>query len=258
MRSSSFLNQRIDASLDSQRLERAVGAIQSIQWLPDAAAVLERLMELRVLLEVDEVVFVSFLRDDERRESFRFLTTMDPSWCVAYQQVAPFSQDPWLAYATACAEPVEASRIPIRTKTQQAIRDLAFAHGIASAYVVPAPSRDPLLRIGVLVLGSSRQTHFDRVAATPLRLLARGLATELHEWWIRQTAREFAQAHRLRQEEIQLLAFQHQGLSSKQIAKATGTSPASVDSRFQRLNARLGVPNRKVAARLAHAQGLLP
>jgi hypothetical protein len=41
------------------------------------------------------------------------------------------------------------------------------------------------------------------------------------------------------------------GLSSKEIARQFNTSPQSVNSRFQRMLTKLGMPSRRAAARLA-------
>lgn len=56
---------------------------------------------------------------------------------------------------------------------------------------------------------------------------------------------------------MKLLQWEWQGLNSKQIGNLLGMGPAYVDSRFQRLNLKLGVPNRRAAAKLAAEYGLI-
>jgi DNA-binding NarL/FixJ family response regulator len=46
-------------------------------------------------------------------------------------------------------------------------------------------------------------------------------------------------------------------LGTKAIANTLDTTAAAVDSRFQRLNQKLGVPNRRSAATLAAEYGLV-
>ena len=80
---------------------------------------------------------------------------------------------------------------------------------------------------------------------------------ELHEWWIARVKEELVEAARLTVDDLALLSHEWRGHTTKRIALEQGTSPGSIDSRFQRLNAKLGVANRKDAARLAAEYGLL-
>jgi DNA-binding CsgD family transcriptional regulator len=47
------------------------------------------------------------------------------------------------------------------------------------------------------------------------------------------------------------------GLSSKQIAREHGVNASTVDSRLQKLAARIGVPSRLAAARILYIHGLI-
>ncbi len=154
-------------------------------------------------------------------------------------------------------EPVRASEIPIASKQQSAAVDLAVEFGFRSAAIVPAPSSGGLSRVGVLVLGSSKADFFEGDGFIGLKLVARSLAMELHEWWIGQIKRELIANARITPEDLLFLRHERMGHSTKQIATALDTSAASVDSRFQRINAKLGVPNRKAAANLAAEYGLI-
>ena len=88
-------------------------------------------------------------------------------------------------------------------------------------------------------------------------MLARSLAMELHEWWIARIKRELIANVHLSEEDLQLLAQERLGRGTKAICSALQMSPTAVNSRFQRLNAKLGVPNRKAAAQLAAEYGLI-
>ena len=64
-------------------------------------------------------------------------------------------------------------------------------------------------------------------------------------------------SHRITDLDLQLLRREREGRLTKQIAAELGLSHASVNSRFQRLNARFQTPNRKATSRLAAEYGLL-
>jgi DNA-binding NarL/FixJ family response regulator len=68
---------------------------------------------------------------------------------------------------------------------------------------------------------------------------------------------EIVEIARLTSDDIVLLTHERRGHSSKAIAAALSTSEQAVNSRFQRMNARLGVPNRRAAAQLAAEFGLI-
>ena len=109
----------------------------------------------------------------------------------------------------------------------------------------------------MLCLGSSRDDYFEGDGFLPLKVAARSLAMELNEWWIARMKRDLYATARITSEDLDLLRYERLGHGTKTIAAALGTSTSSVDSRFQRLNAKLGVPNRKAAATLAAEYGLI-
>jgi DNA-binding CsgD family transcriptional regulator len=135
--------------------------------------------------------------------------------------------------------------------------ELAAQFGFRSALIVPAPSSGGLTRTGVLCLGSSVPGFFDDAGYLSLKVLARSLAMELHEWWIARIKSELLQSAQLTAEDLALLAFERRGHSTKYIATRLHLSPHAINSRFQRMNARLGVPNRKSAAQLAAEYGVI-
>jgi DNA-binding CsgD family transcriptional regulator len=62
---------------------------------------------------------------------------------------------------------------------------------------------------------------------------------------------------RISQEDLVLLQHRCQGHSSKKIAAEMQVSKGSINSRFQRMNAKLGVGNRRMAVQLAIECGLI-
>lgn len=205
----------------------------------------------------DAAVFVSFIADDGSHASYRFLLACDPTWCFEYQRQLSLADDPWLAYASHHSEPSCASAIRARAGAQPDTRLLADRFGFRSAVIVPAPSGVGLSRVGMLCLGSTTPGFFETEGFITLRTLARGLAMELHEWWIAKLRRDVIEDAGLTEGELKLLQWEWQGLNSKQIGALLGMGPAGVDSRFQRLNLKLGVPNRRAAAKLAAEYGLI-
>jgi DNA-binding CsgD family transcriptional regulator len=205
----------------------------------------------------DAAAFVSFVRDDPSHESFRFLLACDPVWCVEYERCAWYTEDPWLQYSLNHTEPARGEDIQPATAQQREVVELAAQFGFRSALIVPAPSSGALTRIGVLCLGSSVPAFFADDGYLALKVLARSLAMELHEWWIARIKDELLASARLTGEDLVLLMHERLGHSTKFIAARLDMSPNAINSRFQRMNAKLGVPNRKSAAQLAAEYGVI-
>lgn len=214
------------------------------------------LAEATQALGAERAIFVSFVHDDLEFSACRFTLACDPSWCQQYLANGGPQHDAWLAYAARNSEPVVASFSSVDPRQQRLI-DLATAHGFESALLAPAHDVASPSRVSVLILGSSRVGHFDDAGFGLLRIGARMLACQLHDWWGAHIRQELVAVARLTADELALLRFEQEGRSSKAIADVLDVSKSSIDSRFQRLNIKLGVPNRRHAARLAAACGLL-
>ena len=235
----------------------ALRCVQLVSSVREPEAMVDVLHEAAASLGAEQAAFVSFVRDDDSAESFRFILACDPVWCMAYQEQAWYVNDPWLLYAQANTEPTCASAIDYRTKSQREARDLAAQFGVVSAYVVPAPATAGLSRLGVLILGSSQQGYFEAGASVTLKVLAQGLAMELHRWWVKHVRREIIEGNRLTPEDLQLLEYERRDLGTKEIAELMGTSWNAINSKFQRLNLKFNAPNRKATARMAVEYGLI-
>ena len=231
--------------------------VQKVSSAEDASQALALLKDAAQLMGADAAAFGSFIRDDPSHESYRFLLACDPVWCLEYGRRAWFADDPWLNYALEHSEPARASEIEITTAEQRAIVALAKEFGVESAAVIPAPSGGRVTRVGALCLGSSVPGFFEGEGFVALKVQARSLAMELHEWWINQIKRELIADKRITPEDLVLLRRERLGHSTKKIAADLAASPSSIDSRFQRINAKLDAPNRKAAANLAAEYGLI-
>ncbi|MEJ8838120.1 helix-turn-helix transcriptional regulator [Ramlibacter sp. AN1133] len=236
---------------------RVSAVVQRLAGAVDEAEALALLKNAAHCMGADSAAFGSFIRDDPSHESYRFLLACDPVWCLEYGRRAWYAHDPWLNYALLHSQPVRASEIPVTTLEEKEIVELAEEFGVKSAVIVPAPASGSVTRIGVLCLGSAQDGFFEGDGFVALKIAARSLAMELNEWWIDRIKRELRESARITSEDLALLRHERLGHGTKRIAAELGTSPGSVDSRFQRINAKLGVANRKAAASLAAEYGLI-
>jgi DNA-binding CsgD family transcriptional regulator len=223
----------------------------------DAAEVAALLGEAATLFGADAAAFASFVKDDESYESYRFVLACDALWCMEYESGAHYMHDPWLEYARHHAEPVLAEHVHARTPKQQAVVRLAAQFGFTSVVIIPAHSPQGLTRLGALCLGSAQPGYFASEGVHAITVAAMPLAMRLHDWQIGTLRKELQARARLTDDDIALLHLERQGKGSKQIAAAMNTTSTSIDSRWQRLNAKLGVSTRQAASRLAAEYGLV-
>ena len=238
-------------------LARVNAMIERIAAARDQATALELLRRSAQLLGAEHAAFVTFVRDDADVASCRFMLACAPGWCQRYLDANCIAHDPWLAYAAHHGEPVVASALRVGDVQARRVIDLASQHGFASAVLVPVHSGAGHSRISLLCLGCAQAGYFEGDGFGRFRLGARLLAAELHDWWMARLRRELVVRARITTAELELLRQEHQGHSSKRIAAALQVSPSSINSRFQRINIKLGVPNRRSAARLVADCGLL-
>lgn len=237
--------------------DKVLATIRMLDRATDEAQAVDVLATACKQMGTDAAAFVSFVRDDPSHESFRFLLACDPVWCLEYERRAWYTDDPWLQYCLSHTEPARAEDIQPGTPRQREVVELAAQFDFVSALIVPAPSSGALTRMGVLCLGSSVPAFFNDDGYLALKVLARSLAMELHEWWIARIKSELIASAKLTDEDVILLAQERLGHSTKYIAAKLHMSPNAINSRFQRMNAKLGVPNRKSAAQLAAEYGLI-
>jgi DNA-binding CsgD family transcriptional regulator len=217
---------------------------------------LELLDAAKAAMGVEQAVFVSYLRGDDAHENYRFMLAADPRWCLEYQASAWYASDPWLLYCSLHSEVTFASRIPALTPRQQKVQALAEKFGMVSVCIAPAASPTGA-RVGMLAMGSSRANFFEKNAPGVFKVLARSLVMEFHEWWSRHERKEMISTLGITDTDLHLLRLELKGSGTKRIAKELNLSIASVNSRWQRLNAKLGSPHRKFSTRLAARYGLI-
>ena len=208
-------------------------------------------------LGADAGVFMSYLRDDATRASYRSLLACDPVWGSEYARRGWFECDPWLRHATHDTEPIRSGELTLMSAEEEAFADASAAFGFASAVIAPAPTCVGLSRVGVLCIGSKQPGFFDDEGYAKLRVLARALAMELHRWLLQSIRHELLLKSRLTAADIELLRHEEAGHSSKVIGAALNIEAKTVDCRFQRVSAKLDAPNRRMAVRIARLYGLL-
>jgi len=215
------------------------------------------LREGATALGAECAVFISFVRDSADVSACRFMLACEPEWCRRYLASGLLAHDLWLAYAAHHSEPILASKLNATAPLQQQAIDLATQNGFVSAVLVPAHSGAGHSRISLLCLGCSTPGFFADEGFGPFRVNARVLSMELHEWWLTRIRRELIVKSHITPSDLILLRHQFLGHSSKRIAAELQVSKSSINSRFQRMNTKLGVANRRMAARLAVECGLI-
>jgi len=242
---------------DTHYFDRVVSIAVRVPAARDQQTVHALFREGVIALGASSAVFVSFVRDDRNLAACRFMLACDPAWGRAYIQEGHFAHDPWLAYAAQHTEPVVASELNLLDDDHRQVMDLAARAGFVSAVLVPAHSAPGHSRISMLCLGSPTPGYFEGEGLAQLRVSARMLAMELHDWWLARIRRDLIVKARITPEDLVLLQHQCQGHSSKKIAAELKVSKSSINSRFQRMNAKLGVGNRRLAVQLAIECGLI-
>jgi hypothetical protein len=236
---------------------RLIEILPAIGDAPTTEVAVDLFRQATMQLGADASVFLSYLRDDATRASYRSLLACDPLWASEYARRKWHDHDPWLRHATHETEPVRSSELELASADEEAFAQASAELGFASAVIAPAPTCAGQSRIGVLCLGSSHRGFFDDDGYGKVRVLARALAMELHRWLLQAIRKELLAKSRLTAADIELLRHQEAGHTSKFIGAALNIEAKTVDCRFQRVSAKLDAPDRRTAVRIARLYGLL-
>jgi Autoinducer binding domain len=169
---------------DEQYAGRVAAIAARIAAAPDQASLHLLFHQGVQALGAERAAFVSFIRDDATTSACRFMIDCDPAWGREYLDGGHFACDPWLAYAAHNSAPIVASALTVVDERQLEVITLAQRAGFVSAMLVPAHSGAGHARISLLCLGSSLPGYFDSAGLPTLRVSARMLAMELHDWWL--------------------------------------------------------------------------
>jgi len=211
------------------------------------------------LMGFDGGAFLSFIRSDESRESFKFTVACSPTWCQAYSENAWYQVDPGLTYAQMNSAPALIEELPIRSSVQQDILKSARDVGFVSGMVVPTHSPGGRNRMGVLYLGSSVPGYVDSQTLTEVKLYVKAISSELLEWWVKNMREQLLKRVQITETDLHLMRLVRQGYRSKEIAEvlSDGCSANTVDQRIGKLCARIDADGRKDAVRKLMDVGLL-
>jgi DNA-binding CsgD family transcriptional regulator len=235
--------------------DRAGAAICGIPGARSEAEVLSLLRDAAHSIGAEGAMFCTHVHGAPAQLSF--MLACDPRWYLAFEREPGGSGAPWIDYAAHCGDPVCASQVTRVTGSEAAAFDAAVRVGFESMLIVPSPAVATSAQIGVLVLGSRVAGYFEDSSRTALRVMARSLSMELLAWRLAQSRHDLIRRAQLTATDIDLLRQERKGFRTKDIARHLRMTAPAIDSRFQRLNARLGVPSRKAAASLAATYGLV-
>lgn len=236
---------------------RALEAIQQIHRATTPPQVLDTLAEITQSMGLSASLYsVEIPEPDDEPFSFS-LFACHPALAHQQQRLGALHDHPWFRFARTHSSPGTDHTVPATQEADLHALALARRYGFTSCLIVPTSGGADLRRTELLCLGSPRPAAFEGEDARLVRTLARSLAAELHDWVTRHLSERLKEDAQLRASDIELLRLEWQGLGTKAICSRTGMTPAAVDSRFQRLNARLACASRKDAARKAAEHGLL-
>lgn len=236
---------------------RALDAIVRIPLAKDPAELLDALMHATSAIGATASIYTAAIPEDGDEPSSFSLFACHPGFAHEQHSRGLLLEHPWFRFARTHTTPGTDQQLSLQQGPDAAAIELARQYGFRSCLIVPTSSGVDLDRIEMLCLGSSEEGAFEEEGARIARTLARSLAAELHDWLSDHLRRRLQAGARLRDQDVDLLALEWQGLGTKEISIRTGLSMASVDSRFQRINTRLRCANRKASARRAAAYGLL-
>ena len=243
-------------SRGSDLFDRAGMAVANVGASRSKSQLIDSLRYAAKVLGADKSYFACFIHDRKGFDSYRFLLACDPVWFYEYERNECHLSDPWLTYARQHSRPVPGRDIQVHGKERGTV-DLARSYGFNSTLVIPAPVSGRLSRSGVLVLASESAAFPEAHSLTDVKILARSLALEVHDRLADLLREEKLRDYRLTPLELELLRFERDGLPTKAISRRLNASLESIDTRFRRLNAKLGVANRQESAHVAVEYGLI-
>jgi DNA-binding CsgD family transcriptional regulator len=244
-------------TLHLEYIEDVSSVVRAMHSVKEEFQAVELLWEAARGMGAEAAIFASFVREGDAGQSVRLLLACEPVRVEEAREARGHRFEAWLDYARKHSEPIRDSEAPSAGAAASAAVSLAHQLGFKSTVIVPVPSCGTSSRTGVLCLGSSSPGYFDDEGYVTLKIVARGVAMELHEWWVRRLRDELVAASGLTAADLDLLSQEQLGHTSKSIARRLGVSICAVNSRFQRINAKLGTGSRKAAANLAAEYGLI-
>lgn len=255
---SSGLNTVQEALGADQFASRFQALMDTLAHAPGRARLNATLHDIVDLMGFDGGAFLTFIREDESRESFKFTVACSPAWCQTYAANGWYALDPGLIYSQANTAPARIEDLPLKTHGQRDMMQSARAAGFVSGVVVPAHTSGGRSRLGVLYLGSGKEGYVNDQGLQMLKMYVRTLASELLDWWSASLRRKLVEEVRLSDDEIHLMRLVHMGYRSKEVsALMGGMSPNAIDLKISRITAKVGADSRKDAVKRLVNVGLI-
>jgi DNA-binding CsgD family transcriptional regulator len=230
---------------------QALAAMDRIRSARDAAECLDALFLATRAMGATVSLYTVAIPEPSLEVSSISLFACDPGFAHQLFQLGPVQSHPWVRFARTHTTLGTGDQVQIDSPNDAAAIDLARAYGFGSCLIVPTIAGAGLGRIELLCLGKDLDDSFEGEGQRIVRMLARSLAAELHDWLGIHLRADLQRWARLQAQDVDLLACEWQGLGTKEIAQRTGLSITAVNSRFQRLNRRLKCQSRKASARRA-------
>lgn len=238
-------------ALSPNSVMQALAAMDRIRSARDAAECLDELFLATRAMGATASLYTVAIPEPSLEVSSISLFACDPGFAHQLFQMGPVQSHPWVRFARTHTTPGTDDQVHIGSANDAAAIDLARAYGFGSCLIVPTIGGVGLGRIELLCLGKDLDDSFKGEGQRIVRMLARSLAAELHDWLGIHLRADLQRSARLQDQNVDLLAYEWQGLGTKEIAQRTGLSITAVNSRFQRLNRRLNCSSRKASARRA-------
>lgn len=227
-------------------LQHTQDALNQIKTYESAGQLVGLVKQIIQPYGLESFVFVSMRRDDDTRESYRYLIGCDPVWCQHYRARNWYTNDPFMAHAVSDSTMVLGSAITTGSASQREMLEMAARYGFRSGMVVPAHG-GANARIGVLYLGSALPPAQIESRLWANRFVMRQLAFELYEWWQAKLHAQSVLTQHLDGVDLKLLRDKREGYTTAQICARYGYSKAMVDTRLRRICEKLDVANMKQA-----------
>jgi DNA-binding CsgD family transcriptional regulator len=236
---------------------RALETITGIQSAATPPELLERLQAATDAIGATGSLYTAAVPENERETLNFSLFARHPAFAQQQQRLGSMLDHPWFRFARSHSMPGTHREVEETRASDATAISLANQYGFRSCLIVPVSSIASVHRFEMLCVGSDDPAFLEGPLAASHRALARALAGELHDWLTRYLSARLLVSARLQDTDIELLRMESQGMGTKEISQRTGMTTASVDSRFQRIIARLECASRKAAAQRAAAYGLL-
>lgn len=236
---------------------RALSGLERLRRARDPFGLLRGMRQFCSGFGVRSALFVHAIPDASVQASHQVLLECDPRLASNIRNCDALDRHPWVRHAARSVQTVCASELKtVATPQTNKAVDLE-GNGFRSALLIPVHGASGSGRFSLLCLGSPTLRYFEEVAPGAVRLLAEALAAEMHKWWMAETRQRLQTVTGLKDCDLKLLELELEGLGTKQIARALGLSCSSVDSRFQRINVKMGCASRRASALRASLHELI-